>query len=79
MEIDKSDLSFVSTFFLQLGTNAKVMEPRLIIDTIRKQLQDTLQHYSWSRFYRYIRTIVSKNIFLKEDRQWNSDAFPLNG
>ncbi|MFP3916393.1 YafY family protein [Lysinibacillus telephonicus] len=44
--IDKSELEFASNFFLLLGKNAKVIEPQEIIDTIRKQLQDTLQHYS---------------------------------
>jgi predicted DNA-binding transcriptional regulator YafY len=46
MEIDRSELTFVSNFFLKLGTNAKVIKPQEIIDTIRKQLQDTLLHYS---------------------------------
>lgn len=46
MEIDKSELEFVSKFFLQLGTIAKVIEPREIIDIICRQSQDTLLHYS---------------------------------
>lgn len=46
MEIDKSELEFVSKFFLQLGTTAKVMEPREIIDIICRKSQDTLLHYS---------------------------------
>jgi len=44
--IDKSELAYVSDFFLQLGTNAKVIKPQKVIDYIRKQLQDTMRHYS---------------------------------
>lgn len=46
MEIDRSELAFVSKFFLQLGVNAKVIEPREVIEDICKQLQETLHHYS---------------------------------
>lgn len=45
MNIDKKELAFVSNFFLQLGTNAKVIEPQEVVANICKQLQDTLQHY----------------------------------
>lgn len=45
MEIDKSEIDFVSKFFIQLGTNAKVLESQEIIDSIRNQLQDTLLNY----------------------------------
>ena len=45
MEIDKSEIEFVSKFIIQLGTNAKVFESQEIIDTIRNQLQDTLLNY----------------------------------
>lgn len=46
MNIDKSEVSFVSSFFLQLGTNAKVIKPQEVIDNICRQLNDTLHHYS---------------------------------
>jgi predicted DNA-binding transcriptional regulator YafY len=46
IEIDKCEIEFVTKFFYQLGTNAKVIEPREIIDNIRKQSQDILMHYS---------------------------------
>lgn len=50
MEIDKSEIDFVSKFFIQLGTNAKVLESQEIIDSIRNQLQDTLLNYLWLLF-----------------------------
>lgn len=46
MYIDKSEVTFVSNFFLQLGTNAKVIKPQGIIDNICRQLNDTIRHYS---------------------------------
>lgn len=46
MFIDKSEISFVSNFFLQLGTNAKVIKPQAVIDYICRQLSDTLRYYS---------------------------------
>lgn len=46
MNIDKTEVSFVSTFFLHLGTNAKVIQPQEVIDNICKRLQDTILHYS---------------------------------
>lgn len=45
MKIDRSEINFVSKFFIQLGTNAKVLESVEIIDTIRNQLQDTMMNY----------------------------------
>lgn len=45
MQIDRSDIDFVSKFFIQLGTNAKVLESQEIKDTIRSHLQDTLLNY----------------------------------
>jgi predicted DNA-binding transcriptional regulator YafY len=45
MEINKSEFEFVSNFFLQLGTTAKVKEPQEIIDIILRKLQETLLHY----------------------------------
>lgn len=46
MNIDKSEVAFVSSFFLQLGTNAKVLQPQEVIDNICRQLNDTIMHYS---------------------------------
>lgn len=46
MNFDKSEITFVSAFFLQLGINAKVIKPQEIIDNICKQLHDTMLHYS---------------------------------
>ena len=43
--IDKSELAYVSGFFLQLGTNAKVIKPQKVIDFICKQLQDTIKDF----------------------------------
>lgn len=45
-EIDKGDLEFVTKFFFQLGTSAKVIEPNESIDMMRKMSQELLQHYS---------------------------------
>jgi predicted DNA-binding transcriptional regulator YafY len=47
MKIDKSELEFVSKFFLQLGTAAKVIEPPEIIEAICRNVQDILLHYSY--------------------------------
>jgi len=44
--IDKSEVEFVSRYFLQLGTTAKVLEPRVIIDRIFSLSQELIQHYS---------------------------------
>ncbi len=46
MNIDKTEVDYVSTFFLQLGTNARVIQPQEVIDNICKQLKDTMLHYS---------------------------------
>ena len=43
--IDKSDIDFVSHYFFQLGTAAKVIEPGEIIDNICIQSQNLMQHY----------------------------------
>lgn len=44
--IDKSEVEFVSRYFLQLGTAAKVIEPREMIDRIYFLSQELLKHYS---------------------------------
>ncbi|MFT9846369.1 helix-turn-helix transcriptional regulator [Aneurinibacillus sp. REN35] len=42
---DKSELEFVAQFFLQLGTDAKVMEPQEVVDLIRVKAHRLLEHY----------------------------------
>jgi predicted DNA-binding transcriptional regulator YafY len=44
--IDKSEVEFLSKYFLQLGSAAKVIEPREITDRIRALSQELLQQYS---------------------------------
>lgn len=46
MHINKNEIEFVSAFFLQLGTNAKVIQPTEVIHNICKQLHATIRHYS---------------------------------
>lgn len=46
MMIDRDEIAFVSTFFLALGMDAKVIQPQEVKDLICRQLQDTLKHYS---------------------------------
>lgn len=46
LEIDQSEIAFVSAFFLQLGPDAKVIRPQEVIDTIRQQLHATIMHYA---------------------------------
>jgi len=48
MYMDRNEIAYVSNFFLQLGTHAKVIKPQEVIDLICRQLRDTLQHYSAS-------------------------------
>ncbi|GIP36600.1 DNA-binding transcriptional regulator [Paenibacillus sp. J2TS4] len=45
-EIDKSEFEFVSHYFFQLGTAAKVIEPREIADRICMLAKDLFTHYS---------------------------------
>ncbi|HZG82678.1 MAG TPA: YafY family protein [Brevibacillus sp.] len=44
--IDHEDWDFVSDYFFQLGTSAKVIEPREMVDRIRKQAQELTRHYT---------------------------------
>lgn len=44
--IDKSEVEFISSYFVQLGTCAKVIEPQEIIDNIRKKAYNLLNHYT---------------------------------
>ena len=45
-EIDRSEIDYVSHYFFQLGTAAKVIEPREIIEKIYRQSQAIMQQYS---------------------------------
>lgn len=44
--IDQEDWDYVSDYFFQLGTAAKVIEPREMVDRIRKQAQELIHHYA---------------------------------
>lgn len=44
-EIDKSEIEFVSSYFFQLGVDAKVIEPQEIVDNIKQRAQNILNHY----------------------------------
>ncbi|MGE7272281.1 helix-turn-helix transcriptional regulator [Brevibacillus panacihumi] len=44
--IDQEDWDFVSDYFFQLGTAVKVIEPREMVDRIRKQAQELAHHYA---------------------------------
>ncbi|MFC0215247.1 helix-turn-helix transcriptional regulator [Paenibacillus chartarius] len=43
--IDKSETEFAAMYFFQLGSDAKVLEPREIVDRIGERAQDLLRHY----------------------------------
>lgn len=44
-EIDKSEIEFVTSYFFQLGTEAKVIEPQEIIDNIKERAHNIINHY----------------------------------
>lgn len=44
-EIDKSELEFVTSYFFQLGTEAKVIEPKEIVDNIKERAHNIINHY----------------------------------
>lgn len=44
--IDRGEIEFVSNYFLQLGTEARVIEPREVIDRICTLSRETLRQYS---------------------------------
>lgn len=46
MEIDQSDLNFVSDFFFNLGTDAEVIKPDYTINYIKDRARNLLKHYS---------------------------------
>lgn len=43
--IDESEIEFVSNYFFQLGTFAKVIEPQEIVNNIKKKANDIVNHY----------------------------------
>lgn len=43
--IDKSEIDFVSNYFVQLGTYAKIIEPQEIVDNIKKHAYSLINHY----------------------------------
>ncbi|WP_372633926.1 WYL domain-containing protein [Cohnella sp.] len=45
MEMDRSEIPFVSEFFYRLGTDAKVVEPNEIIDYIKQRARCLINHY----------------------------------
>lgn len=44
-EIDHSELDYVADFFLRLGTSAKIIEPQEVIERIKKQAYQLIDHY----------------------------------
>jgi predicted DNA-binding transcriptional regulator YafY len=45
MEVDQSEIRFISEFFFRLGTDVKVIEPKEVIDYIKKQTMELMNHY----------------------------------
>lgn len=45
IEIDKSEIEFVSNYFFRLGTDATVIEPQEIINNIRERARSITAHY----------------------------------
>ncbi len=45
MEVDQSEIPFISEYFFRLGINAKVIEPNEVIDYIKHQTLQLLNHY----------------------------------
>lgn len=45
MEVDLSEIPFISEYFFRLGTDAKVIEPNEVIDYIKQQTRQLLNHY----------------------------------
>jgi len=44
-EIDKSEIEFVSSYFFQLGVDAKIIEPQEIIDNIKQRAHNIINNY----------------------------------
>lgn len=45
MEVDRSEIPFISEYFFHLGTDAKVIEPNEVIDYIKQQTLHLINHY----------------------------------
>jgi predicted DNA-binding transcriptional regulator YafY len=45
VEIDRSEMPFVSDYFFRLGTDARVIEPKEIIDHIKQRANQLIGHY----------------------------------
>lgn len=45
MEVDQSEIPFISEYFFHLGIDAKVIEPNEVIDYIKEQTRQLLNHY----------------------------------
>lgn len=45
MMMDRSEIAFAAAFFLQLGTDAKVVRPAEVTDRIREKLREMMAHY----------------------------------
>ncbi|CAH2715881.1 hypothetical protein BACCIP111895_03065 [Neobacillus rhizosphaerae] len=43
--IDKDGLGFITSLFLRLGSHARILEPKEIIDGLRKQAKQILTMY----------------------------------
>ncbi|MDQ0227256.1 helix-turn-helix transcriptional regulator [Metabacillus niabensis] len=45
MDVDLSDIPFISKYFFRLGTDAKVIEPNEVIDYIKQRARNLISHY----------------------------------
>ncbi|MGN7939536.1 helix-turn-helix transcriptional regulator [Virgibacillus sp. 6R] len=45
MDVDLSDIPFISEYFFRLGTDAKVIEPNEVIDYIKQRARKLISHY----------------------------------
>lgn len=45
MEVDQNEIPFISEYFFHLGIDAKVIEPNEVIDYIKEQTRQLLNHY----------------------------------
>jgi len=43
--IDEGEIEFVSSYFFQLGTYAKVIEPQEIVNNIKQKAHSVINHY----------------------------------
>ncbi len=45
MDVDVSDIPFISEYFFRLGTDAKVIEPNEVIEYIKQRARELIGHY----------------------------------